>query len=61
MTERLKKHFDLEKNATSNQHYGIGFKEVWQVDNKMFKSGLVMHTVNWPFPSDVYAGSFMYH
>ena len=36
-------------------------KEVWEVDNDLFEPGLVMHTVNWPLPSDEYAGSFMYH
>jgi electron-transferring-flavoprotein dehydrogenase len=36
-------------------------KEVWEVDNKKFESGLNLHTVNWPLESDVYGGSFMYH
>lgn len=63
LTERLKKKFELDKDATSIQHYGIGLKEVWEVaeGNPHFKEGLVHHTVNWPLTSDVYAGSFMYH
>jgi electron-transferring-flavoprotein dehydrogenase len=38
-------------------------KEVWRVadGNPNFKAGLVQHTVNWPLPSNVYGGSFMYH
>lgn len=43
LTERLKKNFDLEKDSVSVQHYGIGLKEVWEVDedNEHFSPGLV--------------------
>ena len=63
LTENLKKHYQLDKDAISTQHYGLGLKEVWQVKegNRHFKVGHVQHTVNWPVTSDVYAGSFMYH
>jgi len=61
LTESLKDKFDLEKNSISTQHYGIGLKEIWEVDSAHFKEGSVTHTVGWPLPSDVYAGSFMYH
>ena len=63
LTERVKKTFNLEKDNISFQHYGIGLKEVWRVheDNPHFKAGKVEHTVNWPFPSHVYGGSFVYH
>mmetsp|Transcript_33308 Transcript_33308/g.88442 ORF Transcript_33308/g.88442 Transcript_33308/m.88442 type:complete len:375 (-) Transcript_33308:61-1185(-) len=43
------------------QTYGIGFKEVWEVDSEHFKVGLVQHTVGWPLQHDTYGGSFMYH
>ena len=57
------KKFELYKHATGMQHYGIGLKEVWRVDenNPHFKAGTVQHTVNWPLPTNVYGGSFMYH
>ena len=63
LTERLKKHFKLDKDAISNQHYGIGLKEVWQVKegNPFFHEGEVMHTTGWPLTSDVYGGTFTYH
>jgi len=50
LTERLKEKFDLERNSVSNQHYGIGLKEVWQVaeGNPFFEPGLVQHSVGWP-------------
>lgn len=43
LTERLKSHFKLDKDAVSTQHYGIGIKEVWQVkeNNPHFKPGMV--------------------
>jgi electron-transferring-flavoprotein dehydrogenase len=63
LTEAIKAKYQLDKDATSVQHYGIGLKEVWEVaeGNPHFKPGHVQHTVNWPVQSDVYAGSFMYH
>ena len=63
LTERIKKNFDLEKDNISFQHYGIGLKEVWRVaeGNPHFKAGRVQHTVNWPLPTNVYGGSFLYH
>ncbi len=42
------------------QHYGIGFKEVWKIDPKLHKAGLVIHTNGWPC-SDIAAGSYFYH
>jgi len=61
ITEHLKKHFHLERESVSIQHYGFGLKEIWQVDNKHFEPGLAMHTVGWPLTTDVYGGSFLYH
>lgn len=63
LTERLKKHFKLDKDAVSTQQYGIGLKEVWQVKegNPFFNEGEVMHTTGWPLTSDVYGGTFTYH
>ena len=43
------------------QMYGIGLKEIWEVDNEHFRPGLVQHTVGWPLTSDIYGGSFLYH
>mmetsp|Transcript_45756 Transcript_45756/g.33455 ORF Transcript_45756/g.33455 Transcript_45756/m.33455 type:complete len:321 (-) Transcript_45756:259-1221(-) len=63
LTERLKSQFKLDRNCVIKQHYGLGLKEVWEVPegHPHFHAGVVQHTVNWPLPSDVYAGSFMYH
>ena len=43
------------------QHYGIGFKEVWKLDEKLHESGLVIHTNGWPTPFDTPSGSYFYH
>ncbi len=43
------------------QSYGIGLKELWEVEPSRFKAGLVMHTAGWPLDSATYGGSFLYH
>ncbi len=43
------------------QAYGIGVKELWEVDAARHEPGLVLHTAGWPLESDTYGGSFIYH
>ncbi|MDH4395464.1 MAG: electron transfer flavoprotein-ubiquinone oxidoreductase [Limnobacter sp.] len=43
------------------QAYGIGLKELWEIDPKMHKPGLVIHTGGWPLDNSTYGGSFLYH
>ncbi len=43
------------------QSYGIGIKELWEVDPAQHKPGLVVHTAGWPLDADTYGGSFLYH
>ena len=43
------------------QSYGIGLKELWEIEPSKFKPGLVIHTAGWPLASDTYGGSFLYH
>jgi electron-transferring-flavoprotein dehydrogenase len=45
----------------SPQTYGLGIKELWDVDPSRHKPGLAMHSVGWPLTPDVYGGSFVYH
>ena len=54
------KKFELNKNK-SPQQYGIGFKEIWEIDNNNHEEGLVMHTTGWPLDNKTYGGSFCYH
>lgn len=51
--------FELDKGKDP-QSYGIGIKELWEIDPKLHKPGLVVHTTGWPLFSE-YAGSFLYH
>ena len=43
------------------QTYGLGIKELWEIDPKRHQPGFVMHTAGWPMESDTYGGSFLYH
>jgi len=55
--------FDLDKDSGA-QHYGIGFKEIWDIDPARHVPGKVVHTVGWPlghFPGGTLGGSYIYH
>ena len=60
LSERLMDKFDLRANADP-QHYGIGFKEVWEIDPDLHEEGLVVHTAGWPLDSHTEGGGFLYH
>ena len=52
--------FELDKGRDP-QSYGIGIKEVWEVDPARHEPGLVLHTAGWPMDNQTYGGSFLYH
>ncbi|MCW0208057.1 MAG: electron transfer flavoprotein-ubiquinone oxidoreductase, partial [Achromobacter sp.] len=43
------------------QSFGIGVKELWEIDPKRHQPGFVMHTAGWPMDSKTYGGAFLYH
>lgn len=43
------------------QTYGLGIKEIWQVDPAQHQPGKVVHTIGWPLDQTTYGGSFVYH
>ena len=43
------------------QSYGIGIKELWEIDPSRHQAGFAMHTAGWPMDEQTYGGSFMYH
>ena len=43
------------------QKYGIGMKEIWEIDPAKHKEGSVTHTMGWPLNSNAGGGSFIYH
>lgn len=58
--KQIIKKFELDKGKNSQQ-YGIGFKEIWEINADKHQEGLVTHTVGWPLDNNTYGGSFMYH
>lgn len=52
--------FELDAE-TSPQHYGIGFKEIWDIDPEKHQEGLVVHTAGWPLDKDTTGGGYLYH
>jgi electron-transferring-flavoprotein dehydrogenase len=59
LTKQLKKQFDLEADCQP-QVYGIGIKELWDVDPAKHKPGTVVHTQGWPL-DDAWGGGWIYH
>ncbi|MGF6970929.1 electron-transferring-flavoprotein dehydrogenase [Paraburkholderia sp. WC7.3g] len=57
---QLNDRFKLRDGADP-QVYGLGIKELWEIDPAKHKPGLVMHTAGWPLENDTYGGSFLYH
>ena len=43
------------------QSYGIGIKELWEIDPALHQPGLVIHSTGWPLDAKTYGGSFLYH
>ncbi|MGI9293284.1 MAG: electron transfer flavoprotein-ubiquinone oxidoreductase, partial [Pseudomonadales bacterium] len=52
--------FNLDEGRDP-QHYGIGFKEIWDIDPAKHKPGLVIHTTGWPSAKRTASGSYLYH
>ena len=67
LSKTLMDKFDLRSRhphkgkPASPQTYGIGIKELWEIDPAKHKEGTVVHTTGWPLDSNTYGGSFMYH
>jgi electron-transferring-flavoprotein dehydrogenase len=43
------------------QKFGLGIKELWQVQGEVFRPGFVQHTFGWPLDNGTGGGSFLYH
>jgi electron-transferring-flavoprotein dehydrogenase len=52
--------FGLDK-ASQPPKFGIGLKEVWQVDPARHRNGLIQHSFGWPLGNSTGGGSFLYH
>jgi electron-transferring-flavoprotein dehydrogenase len=60
LTKVLFERFNLRADCDP-QTYGIGIKELWEVDPAKHSQGKIVHTVGWPMDSKTYGGSFCYH
>ena len=58
--KKLIKEFGLDEGKTP-QHFAIGFKEIWEVDNDKHSPGNVLHTMGWPLQGGTSGGGFLYH
>ncbi|MFO1429172.1 MAG: electron transfer flavoprotein-ubiquinone oxidoreductase [Candidatus Competibacteraceae bacterium] len=70
LTRQLETRFKLRENLdpaiygktkADPQTYGIGVKEIWEVDPAKHQPGKIVHTVGWPLDLNTYGGSFLYH
>ncbi|RUS58769.1 electron transfer flavoprotein-ubiquinone oxidoreductase [Pseudorhodobacter sp. E13] len=52
--------YDLSKGKEP-QKFGLGMKEIWEIDPEKHKLGTVTHTMGWPLGSNAGGGSFIYH
>lgn len=60
LSEQVIEKYNLRKDCDP-QTYGLGIKEIWEVDSPNFQEGLVQHSVGWPMDNHTYGGSFVYH
>ncbi|MCL4106526.1 UNVERIFIED_CONTAM: hypothetical protein GTU68_009660 [Idotea baltica] len=58
--KQLIEKFKLDDGCDA-QHYGIGFKEIWEIDPDKHEPGLVIHTTGWPAAKSTASGSYLYH
>ena len=60
LTKQLIAKFELDKGREPSK-FGIGLKEVWQIDPAKHKKGLIQHSFGWPLNMSTGGGSFLYH
>ena len=60
LTKSVSQRFGL-RDGVDPQTFGIGIKELWDIDPEKHNPGDITHTVGWPMNSSTYGGSFLYH
>jgi electron-transferring-flavoprotein dehydrogenase len=60
LTKQLLERLKLRESADPPK-FGLGVKELWQIEPKKRRPGLVVHTLGWPLDAYTGGGSFMYH
>ncbi len=60
LTKKLFERFRL-RGGVQPQTYGIGIKELWEIDPARHERGKILHSIGWPLDRRTYGGSFLYH
>ncbi|CAG7946064.1 unnamed protein product [Penicillium salamii] len=60
LTKQVSKKYDLRRDSQP-QTYGLGIKEIWEIQPEKFRSGEITHSMGYPLPKDTYGGAWMYH
>ena len=60
LAKNIISHYNLAKNSDFPK-FGIGIKEVWEVESGKHREGQVVHTMGWPLGNSTGGGSFLYH
>ncbi|MCB9982577.1 MAG: electron transfer flavoprotein-ubiquinone oxidoreductase [Rhodospirillales bacterium] len=60
LTKTLIAQYDL-RSESDPQTYGLGIKELWEIDPAKHNPGTCLHTIGWPIDSQTYGGSWLYH
>lgn len=60
LSQQIIKRFELDANCDP-QHYGLGIKELWEIEPQKAILGKVIHTIGWPLSHKTYGGGFLYH
>jgi electron-transferring-flavoprotein dehydrogenase len=60
LTKQLIAKFALDSNSEPSK-FGIGLKEVWQIDPAKHQKGMIQHSFGWPLDLKTGGGSFLYH
>ena len=60
LSKQVIEKYDLAKNS-GVQKYGLGMKEIWEIDPDKHSEGTVTHTMGWPLGKNAGGGSFIYH
>jgi len=60
LTKTLIQKYDLRADSDP-QTYGLGIKELWEIDPSKHEQGSTLHTIGWPVDNKTYGGSWLYH
>jgi electron-transferring-flavoprotein dehydrogenase len=60
LTKGLFERFKL-REGVDPQTFGLGVKELWEIDPARHQQGTIIHTIGWPMDRNTYGGSFLYH